>query len=347
MGSDEKKRVCVTGGTGFIGSWLIKTLLQNGYSVNAPIRYPRPEKKKDISYLTSLPGASEHLTIFDADLNDPDSFAAAIQGCMGVFHLAHFTDLQGAETDEAVSKRNVDALLGILNASLSSKTVKRVVYTSSAAAVINNREAAPPVGNGETVNPTVLDEGSWSDVEYMKEAMPKMLRSYATAKTLTEKAALEFGEREGGRLEVVTVAPSYATGAFLTPWIPGSVTAPLSPLFGNENAYPRLFNIKMVHVDDLVRALIFLLESPTTKGGRYIATSYHGQFLELCDYLAGRYPDLYKKQKKSPNELKDIKGAVPPSMSAQKLLDAGFQFIHGRDDMFDDAIRSCKEKGIL
>jgi len=35
---ESKGRVCVTGGTGFIGSWIIKTLLQDGYSVNTTVR---------------------------------------------------------------------------------------------------------------------------------------------------------------------------------------------------------------------------------------------------------------------------------------------------------------------
>lgn len=36
--AEEKGRVCVTGGTGFIGSWIIKTLLQDGYTVNTTVR---------------------------------------------------------------------------------------------------------------------------------------------------------------------------------------------------------------------------------------------------------------------------------------------------------------------
>lgn len=40
MGGEDKKkgRVCVTGGTGFIGSWTIKKLLEDGYYVNATTR---------------------------------------------------------------------------------------------------------------------------------------------------------------------------------------------------------------------------------------------------------------------------------------------------------------------
>ncbi|MED6160289.1 hypothetical protein PIB30_050198 [Stylosanthes scabra] len=131
---EGKGRVCVTGGTGFLGSWLIKTLLEDGYSVNTTIRSD-PKKKRDISFLTNLPGASQKLKIFNADLSNPESFTEAIEGCFGVFHTATPIDLLVTEPEELVTKRTIDGTLGILKACLNSKTVKRVVYTSSGAAV--------------------------------------------------------------------------------------------------------------------------------------------------------------------------------------------------------------------
>ncbi|KAJ7962196.1 Dihydroflavonol-4-reductase [Quillaja saponaria] len=79
----NKGRVCVTGGTGYIGSWTIKRLLENGYSVNTTIR-SNSEHKKDLSFLTSLPGASQNLQIFNADLENPETFVAAIEGATAV-----------------------------------------------------------------------------------------------------------------------------------------------------------------------------------------------------------------------------------------------------------------------
>ena len=47
---EEKVRVCVTGGTGFLGSWIIKRLLEDGYTVNTTVRsnpgIPFESKKK-------------------------------------------------------------------------------------------------------------------------------------------------------------------------------------------------------------------------------------------------------------------------------------------------------------
>ncbi|KAK1394035.1 Epimerase domain-containing protein [Heracleum sosnowskyi] len=128
----EKGVVCVTGGTGYVASWLIMRLLQQGYAVNTTVR-SHPDKKKDVSYLTNLPGASERLRIFNADLNIPESFNESIQGCIGVFHTAHNTDFEGKDGEETNTKRSIDATISILQACVDSKTVKRVVYTASSA----------------------------------------------------------------------------------------------------------------------------------------------------------------------------------------------------------------------
>lgn len=41
MDEEEKKgKVCVTGASGFFGSWLVKRLLSSGYHVTATVRDP-------------------------------------------------------------------------------------------------------------------------------------------------------------------------------------------------------------------------------------------------------------------------------------------------------------------
>ncbi|KAJ4727124.1 Dihydroflavonol-4-reductase [Melia azedarach] len=65
-------------------------LLEHGYSVRTTVRFNQ-EHKRDVSFLTNLPVASERLEISYADLNDPESFDPAIAGCTGVFHVATST----------------------------------------------------------------------------------------------------------------------------------------------------------------------------------------------------------------------------------------------------------------
>ncbi|KOM52323.1 hypothetical protein LR48_Vigan09g098200 [Vigna angularis] len=82
----EGSKVCVTGGSGYIGSWLIKKLLAKGYTVHATLRDLKNESK--VGLLKSLPHAEGKLVLFEADIYNPTQFDPAIQGCQYVFHVA-------------------------------------------------------------------------------------------------------------------------------------------------------------------------------------------------------------------------------------------------------------------
>ncbi|KAM0918425.1 hypothetical protein ACQ4PT_008966 [Festuca glaucescens] len=74
--------VCVTGAGGYIGSWIVKLLLEKGYAVRGHRQEPRTRT------LRGLAGAAERLTLCKADLLDGDALRDAIAGCHGVFHTA-------------------------------------------------------------------------------------------------------------------------------------------------------------------------------------------------------------------------------------------------------------------
>ncbi|KDP28756.1 hypothetical protein JCGZ_14527 [Jatropha curcas] len=327
----DKGKLCVTGGTGFIASWLIMRLLEHGYSVRTTIR-PDPEHKRDVSFLTSLPGASEKLQIFQADLSDPESFEAAIEGCTGVFHVASPIDFEDKEPEEVVTKRAVDGTLGILKACLNSKTVKRVVYTSSASAVAFSNNVVD-----------TMDESFWSDVDYIKSIKSSLgyFANYMISKTITEKKALEFAEENG--LDLVTVIPSLVHGPFICPKFPGSVHTSLAMILGEKEEYGALISGSMVHTDDVARAHIFIFEYPDAKG-RFICSSHTITIEEMSKFLSAKFPEFPIPTVES---LKDIRGYKAPGMSPKKLLNSGFEFKYGLDEMFDDAIQCCKEKGYL
>ncbi|KAH0980455.1 hypothetical protein GBA52_007632 [Prunus armeniaca] len=322
--------VCVTGGTGYVASWLIMRLLQHGYSVRATVRSkPSAERKRDISYLTNLPGAPDRLQIFHADLNQPETFNEAIQGCAGVFHVAHPIDLEGKEPEETVTNRALEGTLGILKACINSKTVKRVVYTSSLATILFNSK-----GLSET------DESTWSELDLCKSSN-LVSSSYLVSKTVAERAALEFAEKHG--LDLVTVILPIVFGPFICPNIPASVYMGLAPIFGDEDKCKCLTNTYMVHIDDVASAHIHLLEHSNAKG-RYICSSVQTTIHELYDFLPARYPDF---QIRMTDNLKEIKSYKRSKVSSRKLLSTGFKFEYGLGEMFDGAVQCCKEKGYL
>ncbi|KHN37610.1 Dihydroflavonol-4-reductase [Glycine soja] len=152
------------------------------------------------------------------------------------FPCSYPVDFQVKEPEELVTKRCIDGALSILKTWLNSKTVKRVVYTTSVGAVICNGK---------------------EDQKGCNHALN-----------------LAFGDKD--------------------------------PLAFNAR-------IPMVHVEDVVRAHIFLLEHPDPKG----------------------------------SALKQNKGIRVPDLSAKKLIDDGFMFKYGLEEMLDDAVQCCKEKGYL
>lgn len=325
MSGEGKGKVCVTGGTGFVASWLVLRLLEQGYSVNTTIR-ASPGRKRDVSFLTNLPGASERLQIFTADLDQPDSFGAAIEGCVGVFHLAHPLDFDGKETEESKTKRSVEAAIGILQASVKAKTVKKVVYTSGVFAIMFDK------------GKEIVDENSWSDLDTIRS----LKLDLAIAKVLTEKACMEFAEKNG--LDLVTVIPSWIHGPFITPNLSGSLrVAPLALFFGDKHALKNYASLDFVHNDDLARAHIFLFEHPEAKG-RYICSNVDVTVEELVEFLHSRYPQY---QLPTPELAEPSARKKTPKLSTKKLLDIGFQYKYGLAEMYEDAIKSCKEKGIL
>ncbi|KAJ0582378.1 putative (3R)-2'-hydroxyisoflavanone reductase [Helianthus annuus] len=254
-----------------------------------------------VSYLTDLPAAYERLKIFEADLNKPETFDAPIKGCIGVFHVAHPIDFEGKEPEQVQTERAIKGSLGILQACVDSKTVKKVVYTSSASTFIFN---------GKT-HTEVLDEESWSDIDFIHTHFNEFGAPYFVSKTLTEKATLRFGEENG--LDVVTIIPTYIHGPFAGSRCPGSVRASMAMIFGDTTKYDMLTKTDFVHVDDVVRAHIHLLEYPHAKGSSF----------------------------------KDAEKMKFPGVSSRKLLSTGFQFKYGLEEMFDDAITCCKQHNIL
>ncbi|MED6223079.1 hypothetical protein PIB30_070490 [Stylosanthes scabra] len=167
--------------------------------------------------------------------------------------------------------------------------------------------------------------------------------SYIVSKMLTEKAVLEFGAKNG--LEVVSLILPLVVGPFICPNMPSSVYMALAMILGDDSMYKYLSTIYMVHVDDAANALIFLFEYAHAHG-RYICSSDQVSFHQIYQLLSQRYPDFHISL---PNNLRETRNddVKLSGLSSRKLLDAGFKFKYGINEMYDGAISCCKDKGFL
>ncbi|CAN1778626.1 Dihydroflavonol 4-reductase [Linum perenne] len=155
----SQTKVCVTGGSGYIGSCLVKKLLEKGYTVHATLR--NLDDKAKVGLLSSLPNAQTNLVLFKADIYNPDQFQAAIDGCLFVFHVAY--PLQH-HSHSSTYKDRIEAMAEgskrIAESCIKSGTVKRLIYTASVM-------AASPFfrdGNCYGYGPTV-DESRWTPLD--------------------------------------------------------------------------------------------------------------------------------------------------------------------------------------
>ncbi|XP_071903580.1 cinnamoyl-CoA reductase 1-like, partial [Coffea arabica] len=150
--------VCVTGGSGYIGSWLVRLLLDRGYTVHATVKDLKDEK--ETKHLEALEGAESRLRLFEIDLLNYDSIVSAVTGTTGVFHLASPCIVE--KVDDPENELLAPAINGTINVLTAAKElgVRRVVVTSSISAII-------PSPNWPADK--VKNEECWADEEYCKQ----------------------------------------------------------------------------------------------------------------------------------------------------------------------------------
>ncbi|KAF8414062.1 hypothetical protein HHK36_002061 [Tetracentron sinense] len=335
---DRTLTFCVTGATGYVGSWLVKSLLQRGYMVHATVR--DPEKA---SRLLSIWRGENRLKVFKADLQEDGSFDEAVKGCNGVFHVATSMEfgVLGKSNIESYVQLNIldpaiKGTLNLLKACSRAKSVKRVVYTSSISTITAK-------DNTEKWR-TMVDESCQVHVDHVW-SMKASGWVYVLSKLLSEEAAFRFANEND--IDLVSIIPTTVAGPFLTPNIPASVRVLLSPITGDPEFYPILFavnsrlgSISLVHIEDICNAHIFLMEQAAAKG-RYICSANSCVMSELANHLALEYP--LNKQR----ICEEHHGSVPSEISSKKLRDLGFEYKYGLGEIIQQTVDCCVQHGFL
>ncbi|KAE9620238.1 putative cinnamyl-alcohol dehydrogenase [Lupinus albus] len=318
----EGKLVCVTGASGYIASWLVKFLLQRGYTVRATVRDPCNLKK--IEHLVNLDGANERLHLFKADLLEEGSFDSAIEGCHGVFHTAcpviaaaNVQDPQAELIDPAVK-----GTLNVLKSCVKSPSVKRVILTSSMSAVLHNGRSRTP--------DVIIDETWFSNLDICRE-----LKSwYAFGKTLAEEIAMKYLKENN--IDMVAINPSMTVGPLLQQEVNASAALIFNLINGSET-FPNA-SYPWINVKDVADAHIQAYEIGSASG-RYILAERVAHFSEVVKILRDIYPTLQIADK-----CEDDKPFMATyQVSKEKAKGLGIEFIPF-DVTIQETLESFKEK---
>lgn len=272
--------VAVTGSAGFIGGWVVRLLLDEGYRVRACVRDVDDERKT--GFLKAMPGyTSGRLTLHAADLDQAGCFDEIFQGCDGVAHLSHVSDYADHDYIETVCDH--------IAASIErSGTVRRVVVTSSIAAVMEE------VDIYEIQKRPVLDEDRYPDELNPKRTAGRV--GYSMGKVLAERRFADAAA-ESGRWDAITCCPGDNVGPILAahqknrgPW-QHNIEMMLLGEYDQTQAYRPWMT---VDVRDTAECHLRLLESEgVANGERYIAWSTDMVDVEeICASIDRLLPEL-------------------------------------------------------
>jgi dihydroflavonol-4-reductase len=265
--------VLVTGASGFIASHIVRQLLEDGYRVRGTVRDPQLVEAE--GHLTGLPGAEESLELVGADLLTPHAFDGPVAGCEYVIHTAspyviHVEDPRRDLIDPAL-----EGTVSILESCAAATAVKRLVLTSSAAAITDQADGH------------VNTEHDWNDRSSLTR------NPYYYSKTLAERVAWDFMEVHQPRFDLVAINPFFVIGPSL---VPGVNTSHTFFIAFTNGQLPGILAMDwpLVDVRDVARAHIRAMEKPGAHG-RYVVAAESRTMRQVIDLLRSNgWGDRYR-----------------------------------------------------
>ncbi|HEX7585470.1 MAG TPA: aldehyde reductase [Prolixibacteraceae bacterium] len=274
---DQTKPILVTGGTGYLASWIIKQLLDEGREVRTTVR--NLAQKDKYSHLTEIAVKSTGiLQFFEADLLQPGSFSEAMKGCELVIHTASPFKISGVKNaQKELVEPALEGTRNVLESVNKTDSVKRVVLTSSVVAVYGDAVDLAKTGKG------IFTEEHWnfsSSVDH---------QPYSYSKTVAEKLAWEMAGKQS-RWDLLTILPGFIMGPSLSKRTDStSIDIMIQLTSGKFKTGVPSGKMGIVDVRDVAKAHILAGFSPTDSG-RHLCVAEHKDFLDFANVIRAEHP---------------------------------------------------------
>ena len=336
--------VCVTGASGFIAAHIVRDLLARGYRVRGTVR--NPERKADLAFLTTLPGASERLELLGADLLDANGWDAAVAGCECVMHTASPYQIDVKDPQRDLVDPAVKGTRHVLDACRRA-AAKRVVLTSSMAAVTDEPDSSH-----------VLTEADWNT----KSTLDR--NPYYFSKTLAEREAWKIVTEGKAGFDLVVINPYMVIGPSLSPGKNYSTQIFVNLANGVYPAIPALA-WGFVDVRDVAEAHVRAMETPSASG-RYLCAGDRLSLRDLAGIMReagvrGRIPTLgmdnafgtallkvlsYTQPKGMGSYMRSHLGGVPAYDTGKIRRELGLAFRPARISVLD-TLEDLRQRGLI
>lgn len=305
---NKEAPVLVTGANGYVASWLVKNLLDKGHTVHAAVRNPDNTQKMQhlIDAAENAPGV---IKFFAGDLLKEDSYQEGMQGCELVYHTASPFTLDVKNPQKDLIDPAVNGTASVLKSASKTDSVKRVVVTSSCAAIYCDAIDTVNAPNG------MITENDWNTVATLD------YQPYSLSKTMAEKKAWEIAKSQS-QWDLVTVNPSFIMGPALNPKTATSESVNiLKMMAGGEMKMgaPKM-GVGVVDVRDLAEAH-YKAGFTDEAEGRYIASAHNSDFLEMGTSLLSKYGNDYPLPKNAiPKWLIVLIGPLANKLYSRRFL---------------------------
>jgi nucleoside-diphosphate-sugar epimerase len=276
---NKDKPVLVTGATGYVAGWIVKKLLDEGFTVHAAVRNPNDTQK--LAHLNTIAAtAPGNIKYFKADLLIEGSYEEAMNDCEIVFHTASPFLNKVKDNQRDLVDPALNGTKNVLNSVNKTESVKRVVLTSSCVSIIGDAIDCEHYPNG------LATEAEWNTTSTLEH------QPYNYSKVLAERAAWEINKAQN-RWDLICINPSLVIGPGLNPFATSESFNIVRQMGDGTTRFgiPE-FYIGVVDVRDLAE-LHYLAAFSSKAHGRYIASAENTNFLHLSKTLKNTFGNKY------------------------------------------------------
>ncbi|WP_298774490.1 NAD-dependent epimerase/dehydratase family protein [uncultured Shewanella sp.] len=279
MKINKQKPVMVTGATGYVAGVLVKQLLEAGLTVHAPIRDAQNTDK--VQHLKALEEKTAgKIIFFEADLLQKGSYKQAMMGCEIIFHTASPFVVNTKNPQKELIDPAVKGTENILHSASEIISVKRIILTSSCAAIYGDNTDITLTANNR------FTESDWNTSSSLQH------QAYSYSKTLAEQTAWRIYKQQS-HWELIVLNPSGVFGPGIKPHTHSESFNILRQIGdGTMKAGAPKWGMGAVDVRDLAQAH-FQAAFLDNASGRYIISGHNTNLFDLARTLTPKYGHRY------------------------------------------------------
>lgn len=290
--------VLLTGATGHIGFHILTYALDHGYSIRAAVRSDAKAKSLAEAEPVKSRNPGERLTFVNVpDLLAPGAYDEAVKGVQYIIHVA--SPLPGNQStretfESEIIEPAVKGTLGILESAKKTSGIKRIVITSSMAALVSSGAFGNPSEQIFTAENRVKTPA----IEHISQAF----QAYGASKIKAFNEAEAWVKREKPEFDLIHIHPSFVLGPDeLQPsrkalMSGGTNRLVLNVAAGDKVAPPT--GSTTVHVDDVASVHVRSLE-PQIPGNTSFLVTYNSpdgklegsDFSQVPSIVAKHFPE--------------------------------------------------------